>query len=151
MQEQLLVASIAGRRVAIPSGKILSVIELDKIERVPRAPPGVAGLTALRSRVLTVIDCALIIDPVAFADDGTRGGEAYAVVIDIDDYGYALLVQDVEDVTEAYGELADAKTDLGAGWSDLVLGVAETSVGALIVADPARIVRRAISGAAKAA
>lgn len=151
MKEQLLIASIAGRRVAIPSGKILSVIEIDKIERVPRAPAGVAGLTALRSRVLTVIDCAKIIDPVHFGDDTAHRGEPYAVVIDIDDYGYALMVEDVEDVTEPLEDFAAAKADLGAGWSDYVIGVAETDVGALVVVDPVRIVRGTISKGAKAA
>lgn len=151
MQEQLLVASIAGRRLAIPSGQILSVIELEKIERVPRSPPGVAGLTALRSRVLTVIDCAQVIDPANYSDEDGRAGEPYAVVIDIDDYGYALLVEDVEDVTEPHDKLSDAKADLGGGWSNFVIGVAETSVGALVVVDPVRIVRGAIAGATKAA
>lgn len=151
MREQLLVATVAGRRVAIPSGKILSVIELDRVERVPRAPPGVAGLTALRSRVLTVIDCAQIIDPALAAGDDLAAGEWYAVVIDIDDHGYALMVSDVEDVTEPLDELTDPRTDLGAGWSSYVMGVAETSVGALVVLDPVRVARGALNAASLAA
>lgn len=151
MKEQLLVACIAGRRVAIPSGKIRSVIEIDRIEPVPRAPHGVAGLTALRSRVLTAVDCAQVIDPENFADVDQQQADLYGVVIDIDDYGYALLVQDVEDVTEPLEDLTEARVDLGAGWSDYVLGVAETAVGALVVVDPVNIVRGTISKAAKAA
>ena len=33
------------------------MVELDTLIPVPRAAPHVAGLSALRSRVLTVIDC----------------------------------------------------------------------------------------------
>ena len=57
MSELLLVVVIAGERVALPAAAVESVVELDTLIPVPRAAPHVAGLSALRSRVLTVIDC----------------------------------------------------------------------------------------------
>ena len=57
MNELLLVVTIAGERVALPAAAVESVVELDTLIPVPRAAPHVAGLSALRSRVLTVIDC----------------------------------------------------------------------------------------------
>ena len=57
MNELLLIVTIAGSRVAFPAAKVESVVELDALSPVPRAAPHIAGLSALRSRVLTVIDC----------------------------------------------------------------------------------------------
>ena len=57
MNQLLLIVSVAGGRVAFPAAKVESVVELDALSPVPRAPAHVAGLSALRSRVLTVIDC----------------------------------------------------------------------------------------------
>jgi purine-binding chemotaxis protein CheW len=57
MNELLLIVSIAGSRVALPAADVESVVEIDTLIPVPRAPGHLAGLSALRSRVLTVIDC----------------------------------------------------------------------------------------------
>ena len=53
MNELLLVVTIAGERVALPASAVESVVELDTLISVPRAAAHVAGLSALRSRVLT--------------------------------------------------------------------------------------------------
>jgi purine-binding chemotaxis protein CheW len=58
MNGELLVARVAGERFAVPAVRIQSVIALDRVVPVPRAPGFVAGLTTLRSRTLTVIDVA---------------------------------------------------------------------------------------------
>ena len=142
---QLLVVKVAGRRVAIPTDCILSVIQLEAVMPVPRAPVAVAGLAALRSRVLTVIDCARVLDPAAPAASA-EGSEA--VVIDIDEHGYALLVDAVEDVAEAPGDLMEVRADLGPGWSGLALGLADTATGPILVVDAARIVAMSASSAA---
>lgn len=134
---QLLVVSIAGRRVALPTAEILSVIELESLVQVPRAPTQIAGLTALRSRVLTVIDCACIVDGKPSPRTGANG---LAVVINIDDHGYALMVEDVQDVTTAADELDEVMADLGGNWSGCALGMAETEIGPLLVVDPASLV-----------
>jgi purine-binding chemotaxis protein CheW len=57
MNELLLIVTIAGERVALSRRRGRIVVELDTLIPVPRAAPHVAGLSALRSRVLTVIDC----------------------------------------------------------------------------------------------
>jgi len=96
MAELLLIVRLAGERVALPAVDIESVVEIDLIAPAPGTPPHVAGLAALRSRVLTVIDC-----PAAL---GIACGELPhhdAVVAVIDGHPYALLVEGVEDVVEA--------------------------------------------------
>ena len=57
MAELLLIVRLAGRRIAFPAAEVEAVVELEGITPVPRAAAHVAGLSALRSRVLTVIDC----------------------------------------------------------------------------------------------
>ena len=51
-----LIAYIAGRTVAIDSAEVDSVVDIGRITPVPYAYRDVAGLAALRSRVVTVID-----------------------------------------------------------------------------------------------
>ena len=56
MADLLLVVRLAGRRVAFPAAEVEGVVELEGLTPAPGAAPHVAGLSALRSRVLTVID-----------------------------------------------------------------------------------------------
>ena len=97
MNNLFLVARIAGETVALPAGEVRSVVEVDEITFVPRVPPHVAGLFALRSRVLTVIDsrAALGLGP------QQQAGAAIAIVTDHEGQTYALLVDEVDDVIEA--------------------------------------------------
>lgn len=53
----LVIAQIAGRRCALSALDVKSVIEIGTITPIPRAPVWIAGITALRSQALTVIDC----------------------------------------------------------------------------------------------
>ena len=50
MNQLLLIVSIAGSRVALPAAAVESVVELEALIPVPRAPAHIAGLSALRSR-----------------------------------------------------------------------------------------------------
>src|SRR6476469_3179954 len=57
MATLLLIVRLAGERVAFPAADVEAVVEIDNVVPAPGTPPHVAGLAALRSRVLTVIDC----------------------------------------------------------------------------------------------
>ena len=112
MNELLLIVTIAGERVAFPAAAVESVVELDTLIPVPRAAPHVAGLSALRSRVLTVIDCmrSLELGDTDCADGirEARGGRARRP-------HYALIVDAVEDVVEALSDPAPVRAAMGAG------------------------------------
>ena len=117
MNELLLIVSIAGSRVALPAAAVESVVELDTLIPVPRAPAHLAGLSALRSRVLTVIDCQRSLE---LGTTDLNDGELHeAAVVELDGHHYALTVDAVEDVVEALSEpVADPRRDgrrLGAG------------------------------------
>jgi purine-binding chemotaxis protein CheW len=99
MTALLLIVRLAGERVALPAADIEAVVEIDAIVAAPGTPPHVAGLAALRSRVLTVIDCPAAL---GFAPGQTPGRDA--VIAIVDGHPYALLVESVEDVIEAEDE-----------------------------------------------
>lgn len=132
MNELLLIVCIAGQRVALPSAAVESVVELDTLIPVPRAAPHVAGLSALRSRVLTVIDCMRSLDlGVTDCSDGIRE----AAVVEVDGHHYALIVDTVEDVVEAQSEPSPIRAGMGSGWERVSKGMVETEVGPLVLAD----------------
>jgi len=132
MAELLLIARLAGRRIAFPAAMVEAVVELEGVTPVPRAAPHVAGLAALRSRVLTVIDglAALGLE---------REGEMLArdaIVIPCDGHTYALIVEEVEDVIEADGPSVALAAPVGAGWDRVATGTVEVDSELFLLVDP---------------
>jgi len=145
VNELLLVVTIAGERVALPSAAVESVVELDALIPVPRAAPHIAGLSALRSRVLTVIDCMRALElGVTDCSDGIRE----AVVVELDGHHYALMVDTVEDVVEALSDPVPVRAAMGPGWERISEGMVETETGPLLVVDVAGLIGGAEAKAA---
>ena len=137
MSQLLLIVSIAGSRVAFPSAAIESVVELDTLIPVPRAAPHVAGLSALRSRVLTVIDTVRSLD---LGDSDCSDGIREAAVVEYDGHHYALIVDTVEDVVEAMSDPSSIRAAMGEGWERVSLGMVETEEGPLLLVDVAALI-----------
>ena len=129
MSTPLLIVRIAGDRIAVPAERVHSVVELGRIVPVPRAPRYIAGLTTLRSRTLTVIDTACAL--------GVPSSEAaeFALVVESDGCGYALMVESVENVET--GEPVPCRPDvkLADGWTRAAQGLVEIESGSLLVID----------------
>jgi len=138
MNELLLIVSIAGSRVALPAADVESVVEIDTLIPVPRAPGHLAGLSALRSRVLTVIDCRHSLD--LGSTDLTNGMLHEAAVVELDGHHYALTVDAVEDVVEALSEPSPVRAAMGDGWERVSKGMVETEEGPLLLVDIAAVV-----------
>lgn len=137
MAELLVVVTIGGERVALPAAAVESVVELDALIPVPRAPAHVAGLSALRSRVLTVIDCMRSLElGVTDCSDGIYE----AAVVELDGHHYALIVDLVEDVVEAMSEPVALRAAMGEGWERVSKGIVETEQGPLLLVDIGAIV-----------
>ena len=132
MAELLLIVRLAGRRVAFPAADVEGVVELEGLTPAPGAAAHVAGLAALRSRVLTVID------GLAALDFGSSPAEslANAVVIPSGGHPYALLVDGVEDVVEALAAPAPLAAPVGPGWDRVALGTVEADGALLLLVDP---------------
>ena len=130
-----LIARIADETVALPAGEIGSVVEVDQIAAVPRVPPHVAGLFALRSRVLTVIDTRTSLELGAV----DREAQATAVIVECEGHSYALLVDEVEDVIEA-GQPESCPALLSASWRRAARGTIRRGDDAILLIDPATVV-----------
>ncbi len=137
MNQLLLIVNIAGQMVALRADDVQSVIELDSLIAVPRAPAHIAGLSALRSRLLTVVDCqrSLGLD----ASTNRKAGAVAAVVMH-DNHAYALLLDEVQDVAEAWSEPAPVRAQLGHGWDRVAAGMIETEKGPLVLVNTAAII-----------
>lgn len=125
-----LIAQIAGRGVAIPTEQVDSVVDLGEVVAVPRAAAAVRGLSALRSRVLTVIDTgtALGIDPMP---EGCRR----AVITRVDGHHYAILVDTLEDVARFESLSLSSGLALERGWSGAGTGLVDRDGEPLLILD----------------
>ncbi len=136
MTRLVLLAWIAGQRVAFDTAAIEAVVDIADAVPVPFAPARVLGLSAIRSQVMTVIDCA---DAV-----GARSPVAgRALVATIDGHRYALRVDTVEDVISAVSNavLDDAATIglMSPAWRAIAAGRLDLDDGFAVIVDPARL------------
>lgn len=134
MSAALLVVELAGRRAALPAERIHSVIEPTLVVAVPRAAAHVAGLAALRSRPLTLIDCRVAL---GFEADG---GAPRAVVVEHDGHLYGLLVDLADEIVAATGEPGPLVADPGAGWRRMAPHMIESAAGPLLLLDIAALI-----------
>lgn len=136
MNQLVLITQIAGRRCAMAAEDVRSVIDLGTIAPVPRAPAFIAGITALRSQALTVIDCRLALG----LADGLRPCDPRAAVVAAGGHFYALMVDAIEDIATALTPPGQIPGGFGAGWQRASHGLIETGNGpALLINLPALI------------
>lgn len=93
-----LFARIAGTGVAIRTDEVEAVVKLSELSPVPGVPPHVAGLSALRSRVLTIIDAAKLVCGAQWIPQQDDGQDRHAVVCEISGHSYGILVDGVDDI-----------------------------------------------------
>lgn len=135
MNELLVMARIAGRRAAFRAVEIQSVIEVEAIAPVPRAPDFISGLTAMRSRSLTVVDCRKSLGFTVETAPDSR-----AAVVEIDGHLYALQVDKVEDVTDALSAPEPVPGGFGEAWERVAVGMVETDEGPALLIDVGRMI-----------
>ena len=136
MTKLFLIAEIAENSVAICSDFIESVVTVGEVVDVPRCDPVVAGLFALRSRVLTLIDCQYRIT-------GQRKPieqEQLAVVASIGGHSFGLLVDRVDDVVSVNADTLIPVTILDPKWLDVVSELIEIDGKLVMVVNPEQLV-----------
>lgn len=131
MNELLVMIQIAGRRCALHASDVQSVIELGSITPISRTPDFIAGITALRSQALTVIDCRLALGftTIEWPTDGR------AAAVSVGGHAYALMVDAVEDVTTSVSEPGQISGGFGPEWTRVATGMIETGVGPALLID----------------
>lgn len=144
MDKLMLIARISGQRVALMADAVESVVEIEAITPVPLALPHVAGLAALRSRVLTLIDSYAALD----LGRSPRDAVLQAIVVTVDHHLYGLLVDEVEDVAMMAGEVLPLHAGLARGWREGAIGLVEHEGRAVLLLDPARLIAGPAAAAA---
>ncbi|MEE9434124.1 MAG: chemotaxis protein CheW [Sphingorhabdus sp.] len=144
MPKLYLLARIADELVALESDHVESVVHVDDVLRVPQSDPSVAGIFALRSRVLTLIDSQF---PVT-GKQAPEQSRALAIIVEICGHTYGLWVDAVEDVVSL--ELGKSeKNILAAGaWQKLVREFTVHDGRTIMIIEPMSFVGSDISVAA---
>lgn len=135
----LVIAQIAGRRCALSALDVKSVIEIGTVTPVPRAPVWIAGITALRSQALTVIDCRRAIGLGVRSNGDEWPTDHRAAVVAEGGHSYALLVDGIEDITTAVSEAGQVPGGFGPEWSRIATGMIETMAGPALLIDLAAL------------
>lgn len=135
MTELFLVAHIAGRGVVIPADQVDSVVDIGDVVAVPRAERGVRGLTALRSRVVTVVDTGTALGLAATPMDTRR-----AVITKVDGHFYAILVDSLEDVAPFERQPLSSGLALDRGWAAAGAGLVERDGEPMLVLDLSAVI-----------
>ena len=138
-----LIVDIDGERVAVAAEEVESVVELEALTPVPGAAPHILGLSALRSRVLTVVDCRIAL---GLPRSDTERREA--LVVTISGHPYALLVDRVEDVVDSDGDPMPATAAPAGGWARVGRGMVEVNGEVFLLADPAAFIEGPVRAAA---
>jgi purine-binding chemotaxis protein CheW len=131
MRSLYLIAHVNGACVGIESSSIESIVHVQDIVPVPNCEPSVAGLFALRSRVLTLIDTQYLITK--SPQKAEKG--ALAVVVEIAGHQYGLLVDKVEDVVPIGEAQFENNIKPSAEWGRLVLQTASVDGRLVMIID----------------
>jgi purine-binding chemotaxis protein CheW len=136
MQNLYLIAIVAGQRVAINAADVESVVRTGVLIPVPKTSPAVAGLFAMRSRVLTMIDCVYSATGISKCD--ICGSPA--IVICEGAHYFGLLVDKVLEVVDASVFTKQPAPRLTTGWATIVTGLLELDDGPVMVLDTKSII-----------
>jgi purine-binding chemotaxis protein CheW len=136
MTSLFLIANINGARIAIDSTVIESLVHVHDVISVPQCDPSVAGLFALRSRVLTLIDSQYL---VTGKQQPLKKG-ALAVVAEIAGHHYGLLVEAVEDVVAIPNDKMESQIKPPSEWAPLVTGIASVGGEMVMILDTTQLI-----------
>lgn len=125
MKDLYLFARIAGTAVALCADEIEAVVRLKGLSRIPGLPDHIAGLSALRSRVLTVIDASALITGRRHVGRDCPEAERYAVMCDLSGHSYGILVDGVDDIGTVAAAAMPVCGRIETEWTPYARGVIE--------------------------
>jgi purine-binding chemotaxis protein CheW len=136
MPELFLLAEIDGTSVAIASEVVESVVHVHDFIRVPRADPLVAGIFALRSRVLTLIDTQYAVT----GKSKPVPENALAVIAEIGGFHFGLIVGGVTDVITIEENQYEHAITPGPNWRKCTKSLANIDGRIVVVLCPSKLV-----------
>lgn len=127
---------IADQLFGLPIARVHDVFMVDRLTRVPLAPPEIAGILNLRGRVVTTIDMRRRLDlPVR---EGGRGN--MAVGIEHRGESYGLLIDSVGEVLKIPAASRDPNpVNLDPRWARVAEGVVQLDGRLMVVLDVERV------------
>lgn len=134
MTELFVLAVVGNQQIAFDATRVEAVVDIALVVPVPLSPAYVLGLAAIRSQVVTVIDCSAIVASPPVAPTGR------AIISAVDGHRYALRVDRVDDVVSGAVGLADTRVPLDGRWAEISDGVVEVGGAFAVVIDPARLI-----------
>ncbi|MFC4291952.1 chemotaxis protein CheW [Sphingorhabdus arenilitoris] len=136
MQCLYLIARIDGARVAIESDLVESVVHVNDIVPVPKSDPAVAGLFALRSRVLTLIDSQYVVTGASKPVEK----KSLAIIAEIAGHHFGLLVESVEDVVTIDTTQIEKNVSPPPKWTGLATALVQVNGEIAMIIDPSQLV-----------
>ena len=136
MSALYLIANISGSAVAIDSSRVESVVRTGEVLKVPNCSQLVAGLFALRSRVLTLLDSQFLIT----GEPKTPELGSLAVVVNIDGHTYGLLVDSIDDAVMIEDIDYLPNISLDTNWQNIAKGVVCHEDRMLMMVDLERLI-----------
>lgn len=133
---ELVSMHVAGQLVGIPVRTVRDVLGPQRLARVPRASPEIAGVLNLRGRIVTAVDlrARLGIPPVS------RAGARTSVVVEHRDELYSLLIDQVGEVLRIAADRFERDpVGLRPGWRDVAVGIYRLDDALLVELDVGRI------------
>ena len=134
MTTLFLLAQIGDQAVAFDATTIQSVVDIVSVVAVPLSLPHVCGLSAIRSQVVTVIDCRRAVG------DSPASPKGRALVTSIDGHRYALRVDTVHDVVTKPVETLESSALMSPHWRHVSTGRIDMGEQFAVVVDPSRLV-----------
>jgi purine-binding chemotaxis protein CheW len=127
---------IAEQLFGLPIARVHDVFMVDRLTRVPLAPPEIAGILNLRGRVVTMVDMRRRLD---FPErEGGRGH--MAVGIEYRGESYGLLIDSVGEVLKIPAANRDPNpVNLDPRWSRVAEGVVQLDGRLMVVLDVDRV------------
>jgi purine-binding chemotaxis protein CheW len=127
---------IADQLFGLPISRVHDVFMVDRLTRVPLAPPEIAGILNLRGRVVTMIDMRRRLDLPA-REEG-RGN--MAVGIEHRGESYGLLIDSVGEVLKISAANRDPNpVNLDPRWARVAEGVVQLEDRLMVVLDVERV------------
>jgi purine-binding chemotaxis protein CheW len=129
---QVVSFRVGTQEFGIPVLCVQDVLFPTKINRVPLAPPDVAGSLNLRGRIVTAIDMRRRL---GLAERGT-GESGMCVIVDCQGELYALLVDEVGDVlTLDSARIDENPVTLSEAWQKFADGLYQTDTSLIMILD----------------
>jgi len=95
-----LIFHVSGEEYLIPATDVLKVVEVSRLNRLPRLPAAVLGITQHRGRVVTVFDLgALLYGTASLAPNALRSDAARVVLLDRGQRNHGFFVEAIDEIT----------------------------------------------------